>query len=204
MIPIQQRPEPSNFRTNIRDPGTQFLAQVPNPSKRQWGENDLWRNCFNDLYREYHGICAYIGMWTPHHDATVDHYLPKSIYPQRAYDWENYRLSCEKANNNKSDLDILDPFYIQSDWFILDFPSLQVKPNQNISLIDFNLIKCTIDILRLNGEDFIQERLGWVMEYIRGLDFTYLERFAPFIAYELRRQKLENIITGMMQTSHST
>jgi hypothetical protein len=198
MIPIQPKPEPSNFKTAVRDPGELFLAHVPRPSKKDWNENALWDKCFNDLYREYRGICAYLGMWINAHDATVDHFLPKSVYPQCAYEWENYRLSCEKANGYKADHDILDPFKIQKDSFILDFPSLLVKANRNLLAHDSILVNGTIEILKLNNEDFILDRLYWIKFYIENLDFQNLEQFAPFIAYELKRQKLENDIIEMM------
>ena len=203
MIPIQPKPEPANFNINIRIPGMRFLTLIPYPSKSNWKGNELWRNCLRDLYNEYNGVCAYIGMWIPRHDATVDHFLSKSYHPQYAYDWNNYRLSCEKANNNKADHDILDPFDIQDDWFTLDFPSLLVESNQNILPVNRILVDNTIHILGLNSEYFIQDRLNWVMMYIQVLDLAHLERFAPFIAQELKRQKLETDIIEIMQVRTS-
>lgn len=200
MIPIQPKSEPSNFRTTVKDPGMLFLARVPQPRKKDWNENALWNRCIGDLYQEYRGICAYIGMWINSHDATVDHFLPKSAYPQFAYDWENYRLSCKRANEYKADLDILDPFKIQKDCFILDFPSLQVKANRCLCESDSLLANSTIEILRLNSEEFILDRLYWIKFYIENLDFQNLEQFAPFIAHELKRQRLEKNIVEMMQT----
>lgn len=202
MIPIQPRPEPSNFNINVRSPGTNFLARVPHPVNKQWHNNHYWTRCIPDLYKEYRGICAYIGTWIPRGSATVDHYVPKSIDPQQAYEWRNYRLSCKEANSNKKDSsNILDPFRIQYDWFLLDFSSLLVTPNQNISINDFNRVELTINTLRLNEEYFIEARQHWLMEYIRDSDFDFLEMYAPFVAYELNRQNLKNKIIQMMQVS---
>lgn len=200
MIPVQPRPEPPSFRTNVKDPGMRFLASVPNPTRKNWKDNNFWRICFDDLYREYHGICAYLGLWINNHDATVDHFCSKSAYPQQAYDWENYRLSCKIANENKGDNDILDPFQIERDWFILDFPSLQVMANHNL-LCEYEriLVNHTIYHLKLNDEYFIKDRLAWIRLYIENLDFSFIEQLAPFIAYELRRQHLEEDIIGVMQ-----
>ncbi len=198
MIPIIPKPEPPNFNSNVKNPGSQFLARVSRPTKREWNNNALWEKCFKDLYREYRGVCAYLGIWINCHDATVDHFLPKSAYPQFAYDWGNYRLSCKRANEYKSDHDILDPFQIQKDSFMLDFPSLLVKANQDLDITNRRLVNETIEILKLNNEDFIQDRLSWIMFYIENLNCQFLEKFAPFIAYELKRQDLESNIVDMM------
>lgn len=199
MIPIQPRPEPSNFNDNVRMPGCQFLLQVHNPNTKQWGKNNYWRLCIRDLYREYQEICAYTGIWIPISAATVDHFVPKSVDPQQAYEWRNYRLSSLRANNKKGmDSEILDPFNIQYNWFLLDFPSLLVKPNR--SAIQLEAIKYSIKKLKLNDEYFIMDRQHWLKEYCRTLDLDHLKKHAPFIAYELVRQNLERDIIEMMQS----
>lgn len=198
MIPIQPKPEPSNFTANVRSPGNQFLFRVPNPNTDQWGKNDYWRRCIFDLYREYQEICAYTGIWIPISAATIDHFVPKSIDPRQAYEWGNYRLSSGRANNKKgTNSGILDPFSIQYDWFLLEFPSLLVKPNHSASQLD--AITYTIKTLKLNEEYFIKDRQHWLNEYCRNLDLVFLKTHAPFIAYELKRQKLEDDIIEMMR-----
>ena len=199
MIHIELMPEPANFNAEVREPGNRFLILVPNPTKKQWRVNHYWMHCRSDLYRSYHGICAYTGLWFPKLSATVDHFMPKSKYPQKAYEWNNFKLSCEKANNNKGNNEILDPFSISPDWFQLDFPSLLVKANPHLLRDEKSFIKETIDILKLNTEDFIDTRQYWLMFYIENLDFDHLERYAPFIAYELRRQNLKTRIVEMMR-----
>jgi|LDZU01.1.fsa_nt_gi hypothetical protein len=200
LIPVRQQPEPPDFNSGVRTPGSAFLSQTPDPTKRQWDKNRYWKSCLSDLYRSYDEICAYTGIWISFHGATVDHFLPKSRHPQGAYEWENYRLSCDRANNNKGDsTDVLDPFLIQPDYFVLNFPSLLVKPNASLQADEKRKVERTIAILRLNEECFIQDRLHWLREYIYTQDTHFLRRHAPFIAYELERQHLESSIITMMR-----
>lgn len=201
MIPIKQQPEPLSFNNDVRIPGTKFLRINASPTKKQWNRNNYWKYCSQDLYRAYDGICAYTGIWISLSSATVDHFIPKSKTPQLAYEWTNYRLSCDKVNNNKSDLNILDPFQIQYNCFLLEFPSLLVIPNQSISPTYYNEVTRTIDNLKLNSEYFIEDRQHWLMEYIRNSDFDFLKRHAPFVAYELQRQNLINTIFQIMQST---
>ncbi|MHB8103596.1 MAG: HNH endonuclease [Methanosarcina sp.] len=199
MIPIIQQPEPSDFSIEVRIPGTQFLSTTPSPNKKQWNNNNYWKHCSQNLYRAYEGICAYTGIWISKSSATVDHFIPKSNAPHLAYEWTNYRLSCDKANSNKSNVDILDPFQIHYDWFLLGFPSLLVIPNRTLSRSDYSKVDKTINILRLNNECFVEDRLHWLMEYILNSDFDFLKRHAPFVAYELQRQDLVTAIFQIMQ-----
>ncbi|WP_255333999.1 HNH endonuclease [Methanosarcina sp. KYL-1] len=198
MIPVQPQLEPSNFNIEVRTPGMQFLNRVRDPTNKQWKNNNYWTRCSQNLYSAYEGICAYTGIWVSKSSATVDHFIPKSNNPHLAYEWSNYRLSCDKANNNKSNENILDPFQIHYNWFLLDFPSLLVRPNQNILRSDHDNVERTIDTLRLNSECFIEDRMHWLKEYIHNSDFDFLKRHAPFVAYELQRQGLETQIVQMM------
>jgi hypothetical protein len=60
--------------------------------------------------------------------STVDHYKPKSAYPELAYEWSNYRLSSATANAKKSGkLSVLDPFSIEDRWFRLNFVTGKVE-----------------------------------------------------------------------------
>jgi hypothetical protein len=197
MIRVQRQPEPPHFNATIRIPGNRFLKKVPHPNNNEWSKHRFWTQCRNDLYIAYQGICAYTAMWIPNYSCTVDHFIPKSIQQYLAYEWDNYRLACERANNNKQNLIILDPFSIPNDWFVLLFPSLQIVPNPTLQQADFKLVKNTIDILKLNESVFTQIRLSWLKEYAKSFDITFLQKYAPFIAYEVQRQGANQIITQM-------
>lgn len=148
----------------------------------------------------YRAICAYSGCWVPT-QASVDHFLPKSVRPDLAYEWSNYRLCSDKINSYKADsTDVADPFHVLGGWFCLDFDTFYVKPGHGLRPSVSRLVRSTIRVLRLNNDDaLVNLRFEVVEDYALGnLTFRFLERRYPFIAHELRRQGL---IDSIRQTS---
>ena len=204
MIPIQQQLEPKNFDKKVRQKGKAFLQKSPSP--RTWKNHEYWRESLQDLHKAYNGICAYSAHWIPEIEgsSTVDHFIPKSVEPALAYEWENFRLSCLKMNARKRDFqDVLDPFKINYGWFVLNFPSLLIKPSLDLDESVRNKIKKTIKRLKLNHDDLcVQNRLRWILDYCKNeITYDFLRKNAPFIAYELERQELVDTISSMMLIS---
>ncbi len=136
-------------------------------------------------------------MWVPLH-STVDHFEPKSLRPDLAYQWGNFRLADEKLNYYKADsTGLLDPFYIQPGWFLLDFTTFLVKAGTGLRPeVEVQVVN-TISVLRLNEDSLVQFRFSIAKEYALGqLPLDFVERYYPFIAFELRRQNLTETIRG--------
>jgi DNA modification methylase len=94
---------------------------------------------------------------------------------------------------------VLDPFSIGSEWFLMQFPSLQLRPNPTLSLHQKAQINATIARLRLNGPICIKSRNRWIKYYCQSkFDFDYLKRHASLIARELERQDIIDKIKEMM------
>lgn len=203
MIRVQQEPEPASFNDSVRISGQLFLSTTPNPTRKDWDKHNYWSRCKNDLHKAYKGICAYSAMYipnSPYSNTSVDHFLPKSKRKDKAYEWDNYRLSCILANYNKGDWIVQDPFLIQNDSFILVFPSLQVIPNPNLQKNDYDKIKYTIDTLKLNEVYFKDLRFEYCKSYIKdNKDINNLNSVAPFLANEIQRQNAGEIVTQMVQ-----
>ncbi len=194
MIPVQPQPEPMDFSKRVREPGASFLEEVPRPTPQQWKGREYWQRALLDMRKAYKGICAYSAQWispvTGSH--SIDHFVPKSLYPELAYEWRNYRYASSKFNSRKGTHTILDPFQLEPDWFVLDFPSLLVKPNSALSPDQKEAVSKTITVLKLNTDDTcVEARQIWVEDFCnRDISFTHLQKKAPFIAYELQRQGL--------------
>lgn len=204
MIPVHQQPEPTDFDKKVRTKGVKFLKREPQP--QSWSKCDYWRNALGDLYEVYNRVCAYSAFWIPWSvgTPTVDHFVPKSIKPELAYEWSNFRLSSLKMNARKGNYqDVLDPLLIQPGWFILDFPSLLIKPNPNLDQPIKIKVRNTIKRLKLNDDDrCVQERQSWVIEFCKNKhQFEVLKEKAPFIAYELERQNLVDTISLVMSVN---
>ena len=200
MIPIKPQPEPIHFNKKVRLKGQKYLSKMGSSTidAAAWKSHSYWRDILPDLHEAYSSICAYCAHWISPGtgDSTVEHFIPKSTNRNLAYEWSNYRLVCGTLNGRKSDRSILDPFTLQEGWFILDFPSLMIKPNPTLTLQEKALVRNTLDILQLNeDESFVKLRYKWLMDYCVGsTTYEYFKKHAPFTAYELERQgKLQNI-----------
>jgi hypothetical protein len=162
--------------------------------KDAWKNREYWQKSLEDLYDAYHHICAYTGIWIsrpPNGQRSVDHFIPKKNAPTQAYEWSKFRLTSHRMNVWKDvHQDILDPFRISDDLFLIDFLSLEIKPNPSIPLELQSPVLITIERLKLNKQDCIRSREDWLNAYCENQCFPYLERRAPFIAYELKRQGL--------------
>ncbi len=204
MIPVEEQSEPDTFHDRVREPGLAFLKQYPNPTSRQFKRRNYWRRAGRDLYDAYSAICAYSCHWIPTDTGsdTIEHFVPKSTEPSQAYEWRNYRLVCGRLNGRKgAKQDVLDPFKIVPETFVLDFPSLLVKPGQAAEEAQLQaVVEKTIRRLGLNHyETTHRARLGYVRAYCeKAVSLGFLETHAPFIAAELKRQGLVNSIAVVM------
>lgn len=182
----------------VRSKGTAYLAKNP-------GTRDLrpfWRDCLTNLWEAYDGICAYSCFHIPGviGGATVDHFLPKSSHPALAYEWTNYRLASQKLNARKQDFeDVLDPFCLAPNSFVLTFPAMLVVPGDGLTVTEEESVSKTIERLQLNRDEMMVDyRLQWVLDYCLGhISFEFLLRCAPFVGYEINRQGLRGRLAGM-------
>lgn len=209
LIPVIPVAEPADFDRKVRVPGTAFLKRTPNPSGPQWLGKDYWRRALDDLFAAYNEICAYCGSWTKRatatttpQDSSIDHFVPKSAVPARAYEWDNFRLCRSRLNMRKdSHRDVLDPFTLAPGSFKLDFRTFLVVPNSNLAVANRGRVEATIDRLELNADnDYVNERIGAIREYCRGnATFAQLVSRYPFIAAEMREQDFDTNFLSRMK-----
>ncbi len=130
-------------------------------------------------------------------ESSVDHFVPKAVNPDLAYEWSNYRLASPRLNSYKGDhTDVLDPFLILPGWFVLNLANFLVEPNTGLERQIETEVRNTIEILRLNRDDSLVDlRFKIVRDYATGLvNFEYLRARYPFIASELERQNQREAI----------
>lgn len=198
MIPVAPQPEPTDFDEKVRQPGLAWLNEKgialngPPPDASKLPTH--WRNTQRQLWDAYQGICAYLCIYFdwPLGAHSTEHFIAKSSNAGQAYEWLNYRLSCLGMNRNKNKFDdVLDPFEIQPDTFILNLASGEMKPNPNLHPDVAARAVSAIKRLKLNNPETKKMRAGHYEDYCRG-DVTagYFERKSPFVWYEARRQGL--------------
>jgi uncharacterized protein (TIGR02646 family) len=198
MIPVKLEPEPEGFDEKVRMPGRNWLRDhginpdgpPPDPSKLP----AYWRETMNELWTAYQGVCAYLCIYFELSSgaATTDHFVAKSRNAGQAYEWSNYRLSCFGMNSNKNRFaDILDPFEIEPDTFILEFPSGGIKPNPALSHNIKSKAEATIRRLQLDASMRNQMRARHLRRYQEEkVSEAHLREESPFVWYEARRQGL--------------
>jgi hypothetical protein len=196
MIPVIKQHEPKCFNDRVRIPGQKFLTNNPCPNSKQLQRHNYWSNIKADLCKLYQNICAYTGEWLPVTAATVDHFIPKSIDPQLAYEWDNYRLTTKETNNTKAaKTGLVDPFEVKSGWFVLVFPGCYIRPCMTLNEDDSSKVEYTINILKLNSNERSGKRYGIIQDYINDIiSFDFLKRMYPYIGCELERQGLRETI----------
>jgi hypothetical protein len=203
MIKVRAYPEPTDFDTKVRRRGKAFLVSTPNPKNAQWRSKEFWMLSHDQLYELYGGICVYCASWTARKNSlrlagntSIDHFLPKSICPELAYEWSNFRLCRSQLNQRKDDsLDVVDPFAINSNWFQLDFFTFRIQPNPSASRIVRSRVESTLNRLSLNDENYVKERIAVIKQYcIYGIPFSKIQRNYPFIAHEMRRTDFDTTL----------
>lgn len=177
---VQPQPEPADFDRRVRKPG---LADPSQP---------YWRRCHDELYEAYGGYCAYLAVKIPRSPeesevggSSVDHFLPRSLNPELAFEWSNYRLSSTLINQTKKDkVGILDPFCIGDNWFFVDIISGELFPNPELSRDLQKNIEKTIRELGLNKKKFREYRFKLL------IDTDVLKEESPFLFEEAIRQNI--------------
>lgn len=198
MIPVRPKPEPEAFDKKVRKKGLRYLRIKGIVLDRALPEGTklypYWRDCLDDLYSSYHGLCAYLGVFFERvtGGGSVDHFIAKSKRAGLAYDWSNYRLACSTMNSRKRAFgDVLDPFEIRVDMFYLELVSGRIYQNPGLSPEDMKSVTGTINRLGLDDPICREMRARHYQQYREGL-YTkdFLEKYSPFVWYEANRQGL--------------
>ncbi|WP_300801630.1 hypothetical protein [uncultured Desulfovibrio sp.] len=198
MIPVTPKPEPEDFDTQVRQKGLRWLEKhhiditAPLPSGTKLPP--YWRACLDELYHNYDGVCAYLAVFFERTTGTghVEHFCPKSLRPDLAYEWRNYRLACSAINSRKRDFtDILDPFEIEDGWFYLELVSGHIFPNPQLPASLQQKIQASIDRLKLDSPANNEMRAKHYQLYCEGkMTKEHLKDYSPFVWKEAARQGL--------------
>jgi hypothetical protein len=200
-----------DFDARVKQRGLDAIAELvgetpsrsrPGPKRQKVAERredirpdafpPFWRDVLPDMLESYHRLCSYLSLYIERATGSpsVDHVVPKSLAWDRVYEWSNYRLACQLINSRKGAIaSVLDPFAVQDGWFALELFAYQVIPGEGATGALEVAVSETITKLGLNLPECCDARREYVEAYkATEITLPYLERRAPFIARELRRQ----------------
>ncbi len=193
MIHVEKQPEPHGFDEKVRQKGLRYLSEHADP-ELTLELPPYWRDCLDDLYASYNGICAYLSVYINRVTGAVstDHFIAKSKVPDLAYEWSNFRLAClgENARKNNFD-DVLDPFEVKDGWFHLQLSSGHIFPDPSLNPELKTKIGNTIARLALDSYACREMRARHYAYYCDGhVDDCFLKKESPFVYAEALRQHL--------------
>ncbi len=185
MIYFDPVSEPPDFDSKARQPGKAWLAANPPPKRPR----DYWSDFRPALADCFHNLCAYSVMYIP--EGTVDHFVSCHEDRSKAYDWENYRYCAGWINASKGNTPadkMLDPFVVETGWFEIDLPSLQLRVADTIPPEVRERAEFVLERLHLRDDErVLRQREGWYALYQEGnLTLAGLEKLAPLIAAAVR------------------
>lgn len=198
MLHVTEMPEPPDFDTKVRKKGLAYLRknqiELNQPIPTGVKIENYWVDCLPELYESYQGICAYVAVHFERVTAngSVDHFAPKSLRADLAYEWRNYRLSCSRMNSRKNDYqDVLDPFEIQDGYFHLELITGRIYANTELAQPLKEMVAATIERLGLDDAGCRTLRAKHYSDYIGyKLPSDYFRKMSPFVWYEANRQGL--------------
>lgn len=167
MIALQKLEEPRSLQRN-RERWTQELLEAIDSGdeklisrrKKKYNQPDVK----DQLKRETQQKCAYCeSRITVVAHGDIEHVTPKSIEPERAFEWQNLTFACQICNQNKTDKeDMFDPYNnAMAEIAFLAPPILvgrSVKTQKTIIQLD------------LNRSELIEDRTAHIKDFSLALE----------------------------------
>lgn len=194
MIKVPCADEPTWFKEKVEKPGEEWRkAQAAPIDSKTWGKGAFWNKVpevQDELFAAYGHCCVYTARRVMGEGRSVDHVMPKSKHPQRAFKWKNYLPMLKNCNSAKNDHeDVLDPRRIGDGWFQLSIPSMITKPGPSAGSIRAATPQSTIDRLKLNDNRHHRNTLAAVLfEFLQDGEWSYVRKMTPFLAQQLTMQ----------------
>lgn len=138
--------------------------------QRRYAHKDIKRALIEETFEK----CAYCESKITHIDyGDIEHIEPKSIVPEKTFDWNNLTLSCGKCNQNKGTyhnltMTLLNPYIDDVENEIIFLGPIPSARSQRASL--------TVKLLKLDRVELIERRK------------VALERIQPLIDIYLREE----------------
>lgn len=170
-----------------RGPEPEGLERVRKRSTPRWvafyrnGEGTRpsdahWRRFADTLGRAFQGLCAYCKR---NCKGEVDHFRPKSRFPEIVYEWANWVFSCHDCNHAKGEKWPEGGYIAPCDpsdsarperFFRFDTVTGEILPASGLTPAETHRARLMIRDLDLNGFHHLKSRLIWLAVLRGALD----------------------------------
>lgn len=152
MIRLIRPEKPNQLTDSVQEELTKQYSE--DTSRRVWSKSYIKES----LLAMSHNKCAYCecsivdGI-----DMHIDHFYPKSLYPQLVVDWNNLMPACPHCNRNKKDVDpirtpIINPtkedpkeyFYLKDYRYMCKHGQDDMKAKNTIGIFTLNDMHCNV------------------------------------------------------------
>lgn len=195
-----------------RGPEPAGLQQIRFRYTRKWVEHyrdgtgtkpsdSYWGNFYTDLARSFFDLCGYC---EEECRGEVDHFRPKSRFPEHVYQWSNWVLACHSCNHRKRDGwpsgGYVDPCAKTvaarpEKFFDFDTTTGLIKPKTGLSQAKRKKAIQMIQDLHLNASYHLKRRLRWLRSVAEALSDESAPSSPDFLAFLTdRSQSLSSII----------
>ena len=135
----------------------------------------LWGDFRDKLSNRFFGKCGYCERRCdgPANAPTVDHFRPRSKFPELTYVWSNWVFACFRCNDIKANLwpdsGYVDPCAIPPDerpetYFEVDVVTGEIIAKPSLSAADKRKAQNTIDDVGLNARDLLTLRKNRILQ----------------------------------------
>lgn len=168
MRKLVRPPSPSCLATNAANWTQKFVsARQQDPKyKFSWPNQNCYQAIRQELSKMTHAHCAFCdgGIGTESRK-TIEHFRPKSQFPELAYHWDNLFPCCDVCQSTKGEkfsTDLLKPDeadYKFDDYFIANYKTGALEPSPHVDQIMQQRAKITIQLYGLNSPERNKARL---------------------------------------------
>ena len=136
-------------------------SKIPNKKRNAILKNYKHKDIKDTLLSVTHSKCVFCeGRPSECGDDEIDHFKPKSVYPEFTFNWDNLFITCRICNRNKRDHDvvknkIINPAKDNPDcYFWYDEIRINSIEQKGVSIV----AQTTINLLKLNHSRLLNAR----------------------------------------------
>ena len=166
---VDRRQEPNGLQS-IRDTYTKrWVDHYRHHLGKSAPGDSHWRQFYDDLSQVFLGMCGYCEEPCK---GEVDHFRPKSRFPESVYEWSTWIFACHDCNHAKGEkwpsIRYVDPCTISmedrpEEVFDFDILTGEILPKRDLTLCHDKRARATIRDLRLNDVHHLKLRREWII-----------------------------------------